>query len=312
MYRIGIDLGGTNIKGGIVDESGKIIIKKSVPTECENGSKAVVANMIKLAEMLISDSKIERSKFCGVGVGCPGMVDGKTGVVKYSNNLKWKDVTLAADMGSALKMPVNIANDANAAALGEYKYGNGKQYKSIILFTLGTGVGGGIIIDGVMLEGHCGAGAEVGHVVIIEDGEQCSCGRKGCMEAYSSATALIRDTKRAMEKDKASLMWKVAGTLDDVDGKTAFDAEQMGDKSAKAVLDDYAKHLAEGIVNMANVIRPEAVLLGGGVAASGDKIIKRLQKLCDERIYGGKLVPCLITTASLGNDAGLLGAAALI
>ena len=185
-----------------------------------------------------------------------------------------------------------------------------KGCENMVMITLGTGVGGGIVAEGMLLEGNKSAGAELGHMVIVANGEQCTCGRKGCLEAYSSATALIRDTKRAMEAHKDSKMWEI-GSLDKVTGKTAFDYRET-DPYAKEVVDAYIEHLAFGITNVANIFRPETVLLGGGVCAEGDNLVKPLQKLLDRDIFAGELGPQVsIRIAELGNSAGLLGAAAL-
>ena len=206
---------------------------------------------------------------------------------------------------------VKIANDANVAALGEAKFGAAKGCQDVILLTLGTGVGGGIVADGKLIEGNKSAGAELGHTVIVLNGEQCTCGRKGCLEAYASATALIRDTKRAMEAHKDSKMWEI-GSTDKVTGKTAFDYKDS-DPYAKAVVDGYIEHLALGITNFANIFRPETVLLGGGVCAQGDNLVKPLQKLLNRDLFAGELGPQVpIRIAALGNSAGLLGAAALL
>ena len=208
-------------------------------------------------------------------------------------------------------LPVKIANDANVAALGEPKFGCGKEYNNTVMLTLGTGVGGGIVIDGKLFEGNRSAGAELGHCVIVAGGEQCTCGRKGCLEAYASATAIIRDTKRAMEANPNSKMWEI-GALDKVTGKTAFDYKDV-DEYAKAVVDGYIANLACGITNFANIFRPEVVILGGGVCAQGDELVKPLQVQLNKELFAGELGPQVpIVIAQLGNSAGLLGGAALL
>ena len=193
-------------------------------------------------------------------------------------------------------------------------FGTGKDYRDVIFITLGTGVGGGVIIDNKLFEGYLSKGAELGHMVINVDGELCGCGRRGCMEAYCSATALIRDTKRAMQADKESAMWQyVGGDPEKVDGKTAFECSKKGDASAKRVIDAYIKYLGEGLSNFVNIFRPQAIILGGGVCAQGDYLVKPVQKYVDEHTYGEDLAPrTLILTATLGNDAGLVGAASLV
>lgn len=310
-YYIGIDLGGTFIKGGIVDGKGKIIADGKVPTESELGGEKVMDNVAVLINSLFEKSGLSKNDVSGVGMGVPGMIDSKNGVVIFSNNLKWHHLHIAEGVKNRTGLTVKIANDANVAALGEAVYGAGSDVDDCILLTLGTGVGGGIIVGNKLVEGNKSAGAELGHMVIAHNGEQCTCGRKGCLEAYASATALIRDTKRAMEAHKDSKMWKI-GSLDAVTGKTAFDYQNT-DIYAKEVVDNYIEMLACGIANIANIFRPHTVMLGGGVCAQGDNLIKPLQKIVDREIFAGDLGPkCPIAIAKLGNKAGVLGAAALI
>ena len=310
-YYVGIDLGGTFIKGGIVDDLGNIIYQDKVPTESENGADRVALNIANLAKMLLEKTGLSADDVEGIGMGVPGMIDSKAGNVIYSNNLKWKDFRIGEKVRQLTGLRVKIANDANVAALGEAKFGAAKDYEDVVMLTLGTGVGSGIVAEGKLLEGNKSAGAELGHMVIVNGGEQCTCGRKGCLEAYASATALIRDTKRAMEAHKDSKMWEIGG-LDKVTGKTAFDYMDS-DPYAKEVVENYIGYLACGITDVANIFRPETVLLGGGVCAQGDTLVKPLQKLLDKDIFAGALGPQVpILVAELGNSAGLLGAAALL
>ena len=310
-YYVGIDLGGTFIKGGIVDDLGNIICQDKTPTESEFGAGRVATNIANLAKALMERVGLSADDVEGIGMGVPGMIDSKEGVVTYSNNLQWKDFHIGETVGELTGLRVKIANDANVAALGEAKFGAAKGCDNMVMLTLGTGVGGGIVANGKLIEGNKSAGAELGHAVIVVGGEQCTCGRKGCLEAYASATALIRDTKRMMEAHKDSKLWEV-GSLEAVNGKTAFDYADS-DPYAKAVVDGYIQHLACGIVNFANIFRPETVLLGGGVCAQGDTLVKPLQKLLDEEIFAGALGPQVkIAVAELGNSAGLLGGAALL
>ena len=311
-YYIGIDLGGTFIKGGIVNENGEILLCDKTPTEVEKGDHGVADNIARLALDLLSRLGLTTSDVEGLGIGSPGMIDSAKGNVIYANNLGWENFMIGEELSSMLGgIPVKIGNDANVAALGEVKFGAARNYSSAIMITLGTGVGGGIVIDGKLVEGNLGAGAELGHTVIVHGGEQCSCGRRGCFEAYSSATALIRDTRRAMEAHLDSKMWEI-GTLDAVNGKTVFDYAPV-DAYAKEVLDSYIEHLACGLINYANIFRPEVILLGGGVCAQGDNLIKPLQAIMDKEIYAGDKGPRVpILIAELENSAGLLGAAALL
>ena len=310
-YYIGIDLGGTFIKGGIVDDLGNILISDKVPTESENGAGSVALNIANLCKRLLEQVNMTANDIVGIGMGVPGMIDSAKGEVVYSNNLDWEHFFISDEVKKQTRLPVKIANDANVAALGETKFGCGKDYNNTIMLTLGTGVGGGVIINGKLFEGNRSAGAELGHSVIVAGGEQCTCGRKGCLEVYASATALIRDTKRAMLADKQSKMWKI-GSIENVTGKTAFDYKDI-DESARKVVEDYIEKLGAGITNIANEFRPEAVILGGGVCAQGDNLIKPLQDYVNKEIFAREKGPQVkILTASLGNRAGILGAVALL
>ncbi len=310
-YYVGIDLGGTFIKGGIVDDLGNIIVTDKVPTETEKGEEVVMDNISSLALTLLKKAGLSTSDVEGLGMGVPGMIDGKNGTVIFSNNFNWVNVEITKGIEKRTGLSVEISNDANAAALGEALFGAGKKFDDMILLTLGTGVGGGIVVDNKLIEGNKSAGAELGHSVIVANGEQCTCGRKGCLEAYSSASALIRDTKRAMLSHKDSKMWEI-GDIDKVTGKTAFDYKDT-DIYAKEVVDNYIEKLACGITNFANIFRPNAVVLGGGVCAQGDNLIKPLQKIVDREIFAGERGPkCEVCIATLGNNAGVLGAVALV
>ena len=310
-YYIGIDLGGTFIKGGIVNDLGNILISDKVPTESEKGADRVALNIANLCKTLLKQVNMTASDIVGVGMGVPGMIDSAKGEVVYSNNLGWEHFFISNEVEKQTGLPVKIANDANVAALGETKFGCGKNYNNTVMLTLGTGVGGGIIINGKLFEGNRSAGAELGHSVIVAGGEQCTCGRKGCLEAYASATALMRDTKRAMLADRQSKMWEI-GSIDNVTGKTAFDYKDV-DESARKVVEDYIEKLGVGITNISNEFRPEAVILGGGVCAQGDNLIKPLQGVVNKEIFARDKGPQVkILTATLGNNAGLLGAVALL
>ncbi len=308
-YYAGIDLGGTFIKCGIVDSNGRLLKKDKATTA--GGYSSVMQAMANLAIRLAQERKLVLS---GIGIGCPGTVDSKRGVILYSNNLGWKDVPLARDIQALTGVPVAVTNDANAAALGEYAYGAGKNYQDMILITLGTGVGSGIVIDGKLFEGNKGAGAELGHSVIKMNGERCTCGRKGCLEAYASASALVRQAKACMQKDKATLLWQLCGgDIEKVDGKILFDAVRVEDKGAKRVFKKYVEYLACGLTNIANEFRPEVIVLGGGISAVGEVLTLPLQRKLLRNIFGGqKNAPVKILTAALENDAGVFGAVELI
>ena len=310
-YYLGIDIGGMTVKGILTDGSGKIYAEGSVPTDSDKGAEIMCENIARLVAELTEG--VNKEEIAGAGVGCPGLIDSADGTVVFADNLNLKNFPLAKEIEKRCGFKVRLTNDANAAALGEAKFGAGSKYKNSVLITLGTGVGGGIVIDGKLFEGGKSAGTEIGHTVIVENGLKCTCGRRGCFEAYASATALINQTKRAMQKDMDSLLWKLcANDLEKVDGKTVFDAKDAGDKTAEKVVRNYIRYLAEGVTNLVNVFRPEAIVLGGGVCAQGEKLIRPLKRKVNSLAYGGvKYAPVQIVTASLGNDAGLCGAARL-
>lgn len=307
---IGIDLGGTYIKYGLVSEAGEIIEKGKVATPAGCGYAETVEAIASAVRELAAK---HGAWVCGLGIGAPGVVDGERGIVRTSGNLGWENKPLAGDLSAKLGIPAVLTNDANAAAYGEYACGAGSEYKSVVLITLGTGVGSGIVLNGKLYEGCEGAGAELGHEVIRMGGEKCACGRRGCFEAYASATALIKQTKRAMEKDRQSKLWELCGgDVNNINGKTAFDGLRLGDATAKKVVNAYTRCLSEGLANIANTFRPEAILIGGGISAQGESLTVPLQKKVNRLMLGrGRYAQVKILAAMLGNDAGLVGAAML-
>ena len=301
---IGIDVGGTAIKGAVVGDDGKLYGEDSISTASGDGIVNCIVTLINRLR------KMNREQVRGVGIGCAGVIDSAEGRVVLARNLCLEDFPLVKLVREKVDLPVKITNDANAAALGEAKFGAGKNYQNSILVTLGTGVGGGIVIDGKLFEGNKSAGAEIGHMVIERGGEMCSCGRRGCFEAYSSATALIKRTRRAMEEDAGSAMWK-RYTLDTVTGKTAFEYAES-DTSASEVVEKYIEYLACGLINLANIFRPEVIMLGGGISKQGENLTVPLQKILDREIFASGYAPVKVTTATLGPLAGSYGAAALL
>lgn len=312
MFYAGIDIGGTYIKAGITDENGVVVAKGQTPSQADDGAERVMDNAIILLKEIAAQNNIDIKNIKALGAGIPGIMDTSKGVVLYNNNLGWRKVKFSDYMSKALKMPVCISNDANIAALGEATYGSGRDYQTSIFITLGTGVGGGIVIDKKIFEGNKGAGAELGHMIIRERGLKCTCGRKGCIESYCSATALIRQTKEAMLKNKDSLLWQACGgNIDNVNGKTAFDV-YLNDATALKVINRYTSYLAEGLANFANIFRPEAIILGGGISKQGEELANLLRRKLKLKVYGGKIGPIVeLKIAELKNDAGFLGAAEL-
>ena len=307
---IGVDIGGMSAKGVVINRDGEILSEQSVVTGNGQGGEELSNNIVAMVNDLVMANGGLKSAFAGVGIGCPGLIDSKNGVVVFAGNLGLNYYPLGREISDKLGMPVKLTNDANAAAWGEAKFGAGKKYKDSILITLGTGVGGGIVIDGKLFEGGNSAGTEIGHTVIVENGESCTCGRKGCLEAYASATAIIRQTRNAMEANRNSAMWNTY-TLETVTGKTAFEYAET-DTAAKSVVDNYVSHLACGITNLVNIFRPQVVMLGGGVSNQKENLTQPLQKILDKELFAGQsYAPVKIVTASLGNKAGAFGAAAL-
>lgn len=313
MYRAGIDLGGTNIKAGIVDENQKILVEDSVPTRVERPYQEIIKDMADLVKNLLNKIHATDAELSGVGVGSPGTVDAANGVVLYSNNFDWDNVPLAAELGKYFTCPIKVSNDANCAALGEVKAGAAKQIKNAILLTLGTGVGGGVIIDGQVFEGAHAGGAELGHTSLIFGGELCTCGRRGCVEAYVSATGLIREAKRAAEKDPQSVMNELCkGDLSNMNGKIPFDAAEQKDPAGMKVVNDYITYLGESIANYVNIFRPDVILLSGGICNQKEKLTEPLTEYIKIKCFGGEkaFIP-EVRCAILGNSAGIIGAANL-
>lgn len=314
MYRAGIDLGGTNIKAGIIDENQNILAQASVPTGAERPAEEVIADMAGLVRQLMTGLKMDESALAGIGAGAPGLVDAGAGVVRYSNNISWENVPLVKELEKYFSCEIRISNDANCAALGEVKAGAAKDVSNAILLTLGTGVGGGIILNGKVFEGSNAGGAELGHTSMILGGEPCTCGRRGCVEAYVSATALIRDAKRAAAADKKSLLNQMCnGRLENMNGRIPFDAALEGDAAAKEVVDNYYTYLAEAIANYVNIFRPDVVILSGGICNQGSRLTKSVEEHLSFLCFGGDraFVPP-VRCAVLGNNAGMIGAANLI
>ncbi len=309
MY-IGIDLGGTNIAIGIVNDDAKIIVKGSTPTYNERSYQEIVKDMADLSKQLIDKAGLKLEDIKGIGVGSPGSIDSKNGVVVYANNLKFDNVPLREELNKYFDVPVAVENDANAAALGEYK-ATGIDSECFVAITLGTGVGSGIVIDGKIFRGFNGAGGEFGHTTLVADGVLCTCGRKGCWEAYASVTALIRQTKVAIEKHPESLMNEILKKSgEEVNGRTAFDAAKQGDKAAQNVVDTYVKYVADGLTNVINIFQPEILVIGGGISREGEYLVEPVRKHCKEFSYTtGSLPETKIQAATLLNDAGIVGAA---
>lgn len=312
-YYLGIDLGGTNIATGVVDEKYRIVEKYSTPTLHRRSFEDVVKDIVKAGQTVLEKAGLSQSDIEYVGVGVPSTIDQSTQRVIYANNLDWHNKDFVGEFQKKWDIPVLVANDADVAVCAEVLAGAGVPYDNILMLTLGTGVGGGIVFKKELFTGGDGYGNEAGHTILVAGGEPCTCGRKGCFEAYGSVTALIRDTIRAMADYPQSKMRELCGgDISRVNGRTAFDAAKLGDKAGELVVDQYITYLAEGISSLVILLRPEAVLLGGGICNEGDTLFIPLREKVDGLVYGSDLIGTPpILKAELGNDAGIIGAALL-
>ncbi len=315
MYSIGIDLGGTNIAAGIVNDTNEIVLKASTPTNANRPAEEIARDMANLCLRLIKEAGLSTEDIDYIGIATPGTADSETGVVVYSNNLPFLDFPIAKLIREFTGIDrVLIENDANAAAKGEAVAGAAKGYANSVMITLGTGVGGGIIIDNKVYSGFNHAGAELGHIVIEHNGVPCSCGRRGCWESYSSATALVRMTKEkiAAVGEKTKMYEMVGGNLDRVSGRTAFEAARAGDVYGQEVVDMYLDYLASGIASIINIFQPEVLSIGGGVSNERDNLLIPLKERIKKETYSRDNIKATdIRIATLRNDAGIIGAAVL-
>lgn len=314
MYTIGIDLGGTNIVASVVDDDYNIIGTSKTPTNSPRSADEIFDDIADVCEEAVKTAGLTMEDIDSVGMGTPGTVN-QDGVIEFANNLAFNNVPARTMLAKRINKPeekVFIENDANCAALGEAYAGCGNGAKDFVAVTLGTGVGSGVIIGGKIVNGVNYAGGECGHMVIVVDGEQCSCGRKGCWEAYASATALIRQTKKAMEEYPDSLMHKLSKEEGKVSGRTAFDAMRLGDIAGIKVVDDYIKYVACGLINIVNALQPEIICIGGGICNEGETLMKPLRRFVQSERYSiHSKIQTKIVKAELGNDAGVIGAALL-
>lgn len=313
MYYLGIDLGGTNIATAVVNEKHEILGRGKVKTRAPRPSDQIADDMAFAARLALKDAGLEMRDIAGVGAGIPGTINKESGIIEFSNNLQFNNVPIRSMMEDRLGCNLYIENDANAAAYGELIAGAGVGAKNFVAITLGTGVGSGIIVDGKIVSGFNFAGGELGHTVIAIDGEMCTCGRRGCLEAYASATGLIRQTKAAMNAHTDSKMWELCGgDLEKVSGRTAFDAMRAGDPIGTGVAKQYMNYVACGIVNVINSFQPEIVCLGGGISKEGETLLAPIRAYAEaERYTRNSAKQTQIKTAVLGNDAGIIGAAFL-
>ena len=307
MYRIGIDLGGTNIAVGVVDEGHRILGAASLPTRAQEGAAAVLEGIVRGVAEALAAAKVQKSDCAGAGLGAPGICDSAAGVVHGAHNLGWDGFRVTAPLSAALALPVFLGNDADCAALGEAMAGAAKGCESALMVTLGTGIGGGYVAGGRIQSGFRGRGGEFGHMCIQMGGEACTCGQKGCWEAYASATALIRQARAAAQAAPSSALNRT-----EIDGRSIYEAAAAGDETALAVTARYAEYVGVGLVSCINALFPEVVLLGGGVSGAGEALLAPLRRyVADHAFVRDAAALPLIRAAALGSDAGIIGAAAL-
>ena len=311
MIAIGIDVGGTSIKSAFINEKGQILDRFSMKV---NKSASAEEEVGTLCDLINEGIKKNNFEVTGIGVGIPGILDMDEGIIISSPNLpEWEGFEFAKFVSNRTGIPVKINNDANVAALGEAKFGSGSKYQNSIMITLGTGVGGGIVLDGKLYDGNKHQGAELGHMVVSINGRECGCGRKGCLETYASATGLIKSTKEAMEKHPESLLFEVEKELGGIDARNAFTAAKRGDLVAQTVVDEYVMYLGEGLINFCNIFRPEVIILSGGVANEGENLFSRVREYLKIHTYGMRGSPKVeVAPSELGYDSGKIGAACLI
>ena len=309
MYRIGIDLGGTNIAVGIVDETYRIVGGAHQPTRADQGAETLLDDISVCVKNALALSGLALQDCAGAGIGVPGTCDTRAGIVRYAHNIGWDGVPVTQALRKRLGLPVFLANDADSAALGEVCAGAARGCESALLVTLGTGVGGGFVVDGKIYNGHRSLGGEFGHMCIQMDGEACSCGQRGCWEAYASATALIRQAVAAAQQHPDSALNRVPA----LDGRSIYACAAAGDPAARAVTDQYARYVGVGLVNFINALYPEVILLGGGVSGAGEALLAPVRDYVRANAFvrDAALHP-QVRAATLGGDAGIIGAAALV
>ena len=312
MLYIGIDLGGTGIKAGVVNDKGEILSKASCPTLPERGYEAVIRDMANLAIQVARDSGHEIGDMEAIGVGLPGIMDPRTGRIPFCTNLGWHDVPLVEEMAKYVDVPVFVDNDATVAGLAESVAGVSAGCENSVFVTLGTGVGGGVVLGGKVFSGSHGVATEIGHMITVVDGEPCTCGNRGCFERYASATALIREGRRMCEaKPDTALAKAVGGDLSAINAKHVIDLAKAGDPDCAAIFDRYVEHLAIGLVNIINLYDPEVIVLGGGVSHAGQFLLDAVRAKLPSLVFYKGMPYARVELAKLTNDAGIIGAAML-
>lgn len=307
QYVFGVDIGGTTVKLGLFDTEGNLLDKWEIPTRTEESGSNILPDIAKAIQQKLEEKQLAKENVVGVGVGAPGPIDNQ-GVVHRAVNLGWGVFSIKDTLEEIIKMPVMAGNDANVAALGEMWKGGGQGSSDLIVVTLGTGVGGGIIVDGKILTGVTGAGGEIGHIHVEDnESEKCGCGNTGCLEQYASATGVTRLANRKLaESEKESLL-----RGGEVSAKTVFDAVKAGDALAMEVAEEFGKYLGNCLAAIAGVVNPEAIVLGGGVSKAGEILINYIKPYYEKNVFHGSR-NVKFSLATLGNDAGIYGAAKLV
>lgn len=311
MFKIGVDLGGTNIAIGLLNEDNEIIQKDSIPTDAHRENDLIIEDIANLCKKIMADSNICEEDISSIGIGSPGTCNISEGIIINAFNLGFENLNLKEELNKYFaNMRVFVGNDADVAAYGECKMGSGKGCSSVVMITLGTGLGGGVIIDNKIINGSYNCGGEMGHMTLSVGGKKCSCGRNGCWEVYSSATGLINMGVDKCAKDKDSQLYKYFEENGKLNGKVIFDLAKAGDETSLSVLDEYIMYLSEGVSSMINLLEPEVFIIGGGISGQGDYLLEPLKIEVNKRVFGGSN-STEIKIATLGNDAGIIGAAML-
>lgn len=306
-YCFGVDIGGTTVKIGLFDGTGNVLDKWEIPTRTNEGGKDILPDIANALTDKLEERQIPREEVAGVGLGAPGPID-KNGIVHKAVNLGWGVFSIKDTLEGLCGLPVCAGNDANVAALGEMWKGGGQGYRNLVLVTLGTGVGGGVIVNGEILSGSIGAGGEIGHIH-IQDGEKdvCGCGNHGCLEQYASATGVVRLAKRRLESTEEGSVLR----REEISAKAVFDAVKAGDKVAVQIAEEFGEYLGKGLAAVATVVNPEAFVIGGGVSKAGEILFSFIEKNYKKYVFHGSR-DAVFRLATLGNDAGIYGAAKLI
>ena len=312
MYYVGIDVGGTGVAAGLVDENYQIVYRKSVPTDRGVDAQQMVEMLAALVNELLEGAGVSKDKVKSIGLGVPGTANLKTGQIEYANNLPFCQGNLRMRLAEKTGIKVFFDNDANAAAWGEYLVCESKP-DSFVMVTLGTGIGCGVVLNGKLFRGVNYAAGEIGHMTVKMNGRPCPCGRKGCLELYASAQALVEQAKKKMQKKENSILWKLCdNNIEEMDGRKFFEAVRMEDKCALKVLAWFTKYLGEGLLDLINILQPEVICIGGGISKAADLFLPQIQKHVAEKVYSKDSAQnTQLTAAKLGNDAGIIGAAML-